>query len=311
MSEARRSSSKNCRFLLIPVSCAITLAAQTSGTMTEIAPAPLALRVANALLAYVSYLGQAIFPFFLGVLYPFQTNVNLPSVGAVAAILLGITFVALRLRRRFPFLVIGWLWFLGTLVPMIGLVKVGRQQMADRYAYIPFIGLYIAIVWSAAALIASRKLKLSLAAVALAFYAARVCSSGLLAGWPDAGTTHVRRHKGQLLLSFPVGAELEGVGRLDDAIEALREGVRVAPHEAETYIRLGNLLIRTGATRRRLALIAARWRTAKIPSTRVPDWLGLICRKKTTPTPNGNLPEPWKSIRDWQICTFPWPTCAG
>jgi hypothetical protein len=234
-------------FVLIPLSCAITLAAQTSRTSNEIAPAPWALRIANALIAYVSYLGKAIFPFFLGILYPFQADVDLVSVGAAAAILLGITVAALRLRRRFPFVAVGWLWFLGTLVPMIGVVKVGRQQMADRYAYFPFIGLYIAVVWTAATLIASRRLKLSLTAVALAFYA--VLGFVQVSYWQDGLT--LAEHtcavtRDNWFCHYLIGMELTAVGRADDAIAALREGVRVDPHEPEIYIGLGDLLIRMG-----------------------------------------------------------------
>jgi Flp pilus assembly protein TadD len=234
-------------FVLIPVIGAITIAAQTSRTANEIAPAPLALRVANALDAYLSYLGKAVFPFYLGVLYPFQMEINLVSVGAAAAVLVGITYVVVRSWRRFPFLVVGWFWFLGTMVPMIGVVKVGRQQMADRYAYLPFIGLYIAVVWSAATLIASRRLKLSIAAVVLAFYAAM--------GFVQVGYWHdgltLARHtcavtKDNWFCHYLLGLELNGAGHVNDAIAELREGIRVDPHEPEIYIRLGDLLIRMG-----------------------------------------------------------------
>jgi cytochrome c-type biogenesis protein CcmH/NrfG len=234
-------------FVLIPASCAMTLAAQISGTAIETVGSPWALRVANALLAYVSYLGKAIVPLWLGVLYPFQTEVNLVSVGAAAAILLGITVVAFQLRRQVPFLLVGWLWFLGTLVPMIGLVKVGRQQMADRYAYFPFIGLYLAVVWSAMTLIASRRLKLSLAVVALLCYTAL---GFLQVGcWQDGLT--LARHSCAVTADnwfchYLMGMELDAAGQTNEAIEALREGVRVAPHELEIYVRLGDLLIRTG-----------------------------------------------------------------
>jgi tetratricopeptide (TPR) repeat protein len=237
-------------FVLIPVSGAITLVAQTSGNMNEIAPAPLALRVANALLGYVSYLGKALLPLRLGVFYPFETNVDLVSVGAAAAVLLGVSVVALRLWRRFPFLAVGWLWFLGTLVPMIGVVKVGRQQMADRYAYFPFIGLYVAVVWLAMSLIASHRLRVALAVVALAFYAAlgfvqvSYWRDGLILAEHTSAVTKPNWFCHSLL-----GNELLGAGRTNEAIETLREGVRIAPHEPEIDTDLGNMLIGAGRLR--------------------------------------------------------------
>jgi protein O-mannosyl-transferase len=234
-------------FLLIPLSSAMTLIAQTSGTMNEIAPAPAALRFANALLAYVAYLGKAFVPLNLGVLYPFQIEVNPVSVGATAALLLAITVIAWAVRRRFPFLLIGWLWFVGTLVPMIGVVKVGRQQMADRYAYFPFIGLYIAVVWLAASLIVSRRLRVSLAVAALAVYGAL---GFLQVGYWRDGLTLAQHTcavtKGNWFCQYLLGIELDAVGRTGEGIEALREGVRLAPHEPESYIRLGDMLVRNG-----------------------------------------------------------------
>jgi tetratricopeptide (TPR) repeat protein len=234
-------------FLLIPIVAAMTIAAQTSHAATAAVAASPVLRLANALDAYLEYLGKAIYPLFLGILYPFQTDINLVSVGLAVAVIVAITYGVVRLRERLPFLLVGWLWFLGTLVPMIGIVRVGRQQMADRYAYLPFIGLYVAVVWLAATLIPSRWLKASLAAAAIAFYA--VIGYVQVGYWRDGLV--LAQHscavaRDNWFCHYLLGIELNGAGHPDEAIAEMRAGIRVEPHEPEPYIRLGDFLIRMG-----------------------------------------------------------------
>ena len=106
-------------------------------------------RLANCVIAYVKYLSKAVWPTKLAVFYPqSDTPISRAQVAVAAAILLAVTLGAIAQRRRRPYLLLGWLWFWGTMVPMIGLVQIGKQQMADRYAYFPFIGLYVALSWS-------------------------------------------------------------------------------------------------------------------------------------------------------------------
>ena len=107
------------------------------------------------MVTYVSYLGQMFWPAHLAVLYPLPRH-NLPIWQAPAAglALAALTFLALRQARRHPYLPVGWLWYLGTLLPVIGLVQVGGQAMADRYTYVPCIGLFIVVVWGLADLAA-------------------------------------------------------------------------------------------------------------------------------------------------------------
>ena len=115
---------------------------------------PLYPRVANALVSYLAYLGQFFWPVGLAALYPHPGN-SLPpwEVAGAFFALLGISVAVLLLRRRHPHLLVGWLWYLGMMVPVIGLVQVGSQGMACRYTYLPQIGLCVALAWAAARLI--------------------------------------------------------------------------------------------------------------------------------------------------------------
>jgi len=108
---------------------------------------PVPLRLANALAAYGSYLWRTIWPVDLAVLYPLPKELPLSAAICCGLILVALSLVFFHKRHQTPALLLGWLWFLGTLIPVIGLVQVGAQSMADRYTYLPLIGLFIAAVW--------------------------------------------------------------------------------------------------------------------------------------------------------------------
>jgi protein O-mannosyl-transferase len=142
--------------LLSAGSGVITLLAQRAGHAVRTLPA--SERWGNAIVAYLRYLGMAFWPVRLAVLYPHPGD-SLPAwkVIAAAVVLLSITVLVLFWRER-RYLVVGWFWFLGTLVPVIGIVSVGEQAMADRYAYLPYIGLFVAVVWLIAEIARERKI---------------------------------------------------------------------------------------------------------------------------------------------------------
>ncbi len=136
--------------VLSAVSCAITLTAQREAIL-PVDQLPLAMRLPNVLTSYAAYLEQAAWPHDLAIFYPhLKTWPPLTALIASTVLVGGISFVALRLRKRCPYLLVGWLWYLGMLVPVIGLVQVGGQAMADRYTYLPLIGIDIAVTWASA-----------------------------------------------------------------------------------------------------------------------------------------------------------------
>src|SRR5580658_4419858 len=138
-------------FALSAASCTITVIAQHRIAMQTMEAFPLRDRVVNALFSYVMYLWKAIWPVHLSVFYaPQGSRLAIWQAVLCLAFLAAISILVWRGRRSRPYLLFGWLWFLGTMVPMIGIVQVGDQGMADRYAYLPYVGLFIAAVWGLA-----------------------------------------------------------------------------------------------------------------------------------------------------------------
>ena len=173
--------------LLSAGSAVITLVAQSGGHAVRTASTRV--RFGNAAVAYVRYLGKAIWPSRLAALYPHLGRL-LPTweIVAATAVLLLLTGLTLRSHRRY--LIVGWFWFLGTLVPVIGLVQVGVQAMADRYAYLSFIGLFLGIVWGISEIAERRKIAAAwLAVPALLLLAAfGIVTRHQIAYWHDSET---------------------------------------------------------------------------------------------------------------------------
>jgi tetratricopeptide (TPR) repeat protein len=135
-------------FALAALSCIVTYAAQTrGGSVAPIEVFSPGVRIANALVSYIVYIGKTIWPVNLAVYYPHPGLWPLWKVLGAVLLLIAVTISVIRTSKRFPYLTMGWLWFTGTLVPVIGIVQVGGQAMADRYTYIPLIGLFVMTAW--------------------------------------------------------------------------------------------------------------------------------------------------------------------
>ncbi|MGP8155202.1 MAG: tetratricopeptide repeat protein [Smithella sp.] len=134
-------------FLTI-ISSIVTFWAQNkSGAVTSTEQIPFFTRIANAIISYVSYLGKTFWPVDLAVFYPYEHSFSFWQVSASLLILTGVTIVVIYIMKKLPFLFVGWFWYVGTLIPVIGLVQVGLQAMADRYTYLPSIGIDFMLAW--------------------------------------------------------------------------------------------------------------------------------------------------------------------
>jgi tetratricopeptide (TPR) repeat protein len=219
-------------FAISAVFAAIVFLAQANGTtVRSLDSLPIAVRLATVAVSYASYLQKAIVPWNLGVYYPY-VDVSLSQIAASIAVVVLMTAAAYWARRRYPFFTVGWLWFLGTLIPMIGVVQVGSQQMADRYAYFSFIGLYLAC----AGFVTSRR-----AAIALVGVAA-VVGYVQVGYWHD--TLTLAEHTLQVtedntFMRYAMGDALVAEARVDEAMEQYRKPVVLEPWNASTHCKLG------------------------------------------------------------------------
>jgi tetratricopeptide (TPR) repeat protein len=240
-------------FLLAAGSCLVTFHAQSAGgSVRSLSDVSLPDRLANALLAYARYLASTLWPYDLSPFYPrVELDWTDRRLAGALALLVGISFLTLWQARRRPYLLVGWLWFLGTLVPVIGLVQVGDQALADRYTYVPLIGLFIMAAWGGAELASLRPVFRPL--VALAAAAALVaCALGTwsqLAYWHDSIVLweHTLRVTGpNAYARHGLGIAFRDAGRLDEAVEQFKEALRIEPTYARCDIQLSFILGKQG-----------------------------------------------------------------
>jgi len=185
-------------FAMSIASVGVTLAAQTSGGALQAGSVlSLADRVATALVSYARYLGLAIWPTELAIYYPHPGGWPSLTVVGAALLLLAITMLVCWQWRARPYATVGWFWFLGTLLPVIGLVQVGSQSIADRYTYVPFVGLFVAVVYAACEWgeAGHRRMRVVVTASCLAVLILAVMSWNYVAAWQDSITifTHSLR----------------------------------------------------------------------------------------------------------------------
>jgi protein O-mannosyl-transferase len=223
-------------FLLTLVSCAVTFKAQKAGGALVTGESfSLGTRLANAVVAYASYLFKTFWPTHLSVFYP-HPGFSLPPWQILLSVFLlgGLTFFIVRGTQRFRYLIVGWLWFLGTLIPVIGLVQVGNQAMADRYAYIPLIGLFVLLVWGASDLTHSLKWHRSWLAGAggLVLTILLLCTSRQLGYWHDAGRlfAHAVNSTTDNYIAYDaLGMVSAERGDLDEAIQYFSTSLEIRP----------------------------------------------------------------------------------
>jgi Flp pilus assembly protein TadD len=236
-------------FALAAASCAVTYAVQhRDDVMSTLDQLPPASRAAGALLAYAQYLAAALWPARLAAYYPRPAGVAPAALAGAAVLLVALTALCLGAARRRPYLAVGWLWYLGTLVPMIGLVQVGEQARADRYTYLPMIGVALGVVWLAADAVRRRPpLRAAAAALALAaLLALTLATRAQVRVWRDTETlfTHALAvTRGNWMAHNNLGVALAGRGRIPEAEAQFRAALAIRPDNTDALENLGRSLI--------------------------------------------------------------------
>ncbi len=308
LAEVQRAPAKKCRksgtrvrptgyllkekipfLILTAASSVITIIVQRAGgSVVPMETLSIGMRLSNALLSYVRYIGKIIWPSGLAIFYPYPSAFHFWQVAAAALLLLGITLAAIWYARSKPYLAVGWFWYVGMLVPVIGLVQVGIQSMADRYTYVPMIGILIIAAWGVPELVSTWRQGTAalsiMAPLLLAVYS--IDSWNQLRSWRDTMTlfTHARdvtdnnfqalngigsvlADRGDYAGALPyyekatrinpafaqarsnLGIALFQLGRVEEAIKCYREALRLSPGYSDAYYNLGVALFSLGHTR--------------------------------------------------------------
>jgi protein O-mannosyl-transferase len=272
--------------ILASISSIITYVAQSrGGALSSLDILPISSRIANVAIAYCTYLWRMIWPFNLAVFYPYPRMFNpLIVVGSLFLLVLA-TLLTFKYTKRFPFLIMGWLWYLGTLVPVIGIVQVGYQSMADRYTYIPFMGIFVTLVWGISSLFRQWRIGRYVLAVSfIAIIPVLMWVTWVQAGyWKDSTTlfshaldvtrdnylAHTNLsaallekgdirgtiyHSSEALRIKPdyvpahcnLGLGLMNQGKYQEAIEHFRQSIQINPYYINAYYGLGGSLYKLG-----------------------------------------------------------------
>ena len=271
--------------LAIAASLITLLAQEKGGAVQTLAAMPLAARLENAVLAYVIYIANFIWPTGLAFFYPYPAAWPLGEVIFAAAALAAMSAAVVLAFRARPYLAVGWFWYLGTLAPVIGLIQVGHQARADRYTYVPLIGISIMLAWAAGeAFEKSDRAKPIVKTVAVVACAAWMLVTWIqISYWRDSATLYTRAiavtdknylahlnlgvdlaAKGRFQAALrelntsieenpdqsharnSLGTVLYNLGRKDEAIAQFSQAIRLAPNDAEPHANLGNALVDAG-----------------------------------------------------------------
>jgi len=240
-------------FLLSAASCAVTFLAQRSAAVLSLEQYPWPLRLGNAVLSYAKYVLKTVWPADLAVIYPLPEHLSWILVAASGGGLATISWLLWRARREQPYLWVGWLWYLGTLAPVIGLVQAGQQAMADRYTYFPTIGIYLAAVFWVKALAA--RFQIPARALAIGAGLLLTVNAGLtehqLSYWSDAQSlfAHTVAVTGDNpTAQINLGVALEQQGHSAEALTHYQTALRLQPDSVEAHNDVANLLDDAGQT---------------------------------------------------------------
>ena len=227
-------------------SAVLTVVAQRAVAIRSLERIPLGVRLENAIYSYATYLWQAFWPTRLAVYYPHPGNTLAGWRVAVAGLfLVGVTVLVWRQRLSHRYLVTGWLWYLGTLVPVIGVVQVGDQARADRYAYIPLMGIFVMVIWSVADWADKKKIGLAwrMSTATIILVVLSLLTMRQLGYWHseyDLWSHDLEVAPSNAMGISNLGDALNKMGRVDEALPLLEKSVQLFPADA---VRHGNLAV--------------------------------------------------------------------
>ncbi|MCJ7538111.1 MAG: tetratricopeptide repeat protein [Desulfobacterales bacterium] len=242
-------------FVLAAASCVATYIFQNQGgAIGSLTVYPFEVRAANVLVSYIRYIVKMFWPTHLAFFYPHPGMWPFWKSAGAFLLLFGASILLIRTAKERPYLIVGWLWYLGMLFPVIGVVQLGSQAMADRYTYVPLIGLFIMTAWGAFDLSKGwhyQKMALTGASVF-------ILSALTVATWVQAGywqnSLKLFAHSiavttGNLMAHNNMGIALEKKGQTEKAIQHYQKALQIDPGFAHTYNNLGNALFSLGKTR--------------------------------------------------------------
>lgn len=237
-------------FVLSGISCFLTIQAQNlSGAIQTSGMLAFPTRLSNGVISYVKYIAMAFYPANLGIGYEYRMDMPAWQIWGSVILLSAITIGCIWQRRERKYLIVGWLWFLGTMVPVIGLVQVGSQSMADRYTYVPYFGLFIMIAWGAAEIVSTLKLKFPITAVAAAIPIALLSYAAFnqTSHWRNSITLYSHTlavGQGNFLTMHNFCTALAVQNRLEEAAVQCQNSIAAEPKMADPHIMLGVINVR-------------------------------------------------------------------
>jgi protein O-mannosyl-transferase len=237
--------------VLALVSSVVTFYAQKSGgAVSSVDSIAIGTRLANAITSYAAYLYKMVWPYNLAVLYPYAGNFNFITVTLYAFLLILITTFVLFAIKRKPYLVVGWLWYLGTLFPVIGIVQVGSQSMADRYTYIPLIGVFVMIVWGIVDFLDRQRYGKTILWAATLIFPLFIWISWVQVGfWKNSEILFIHTldvTRNNYIIQYNLGITLSEKGDVEGAIREYQESLQIKPDFIEALNNLGTILLLKG-----------------------------------------------------------------
>jgi Flp pilus assembly protein TadD len=239
-------------FALAAASCVVTFVAQQRGeAVAPLEAYPLSSRIENAAVAYVKYLFNSVYPVNLAVIYPLPKEIPLVQVAGAIIVLATISWLIWRARRQRPYLLTGWLWFLGMLVPVVGLVQVGSQAMADRYTYLPLTGVFMVAILGMGDWAVRLRLK-STILILVAFFVLAGClfaTARQLRFWRDGETLFKRAlavTKDNPVAHYTLGNDLLQRGQVEEAMAQFQKALEIKPNYTEAHDNIGIAFLQKG-----------------------------------------------------------------